>query len=826
MKRRFFIILAMALLGALAPRALALAYSESPTFSLAGGRYVGIQTVEISCISGWYISYTTDGSDPVKRVDSSGYPSPQPTNPTGSRSVILKISQSRVIRAVAYWLAEDGYYRLSEEVVQSYAILEGAYKPTITPDGVIAGDSHVDVTISCKEGWQTAYVICDGGLPGSDVLIKYECGRYIPAEHLDGYDIFHVSSSVTNRVCISPSDGKTIVAIAYRKTADGLYRFSMIALRTYYYRASKPHGETPEVSVKTGELTEGYTQAIGIPVDINNNSSTQIVIQGAEIAYSDTGRFYLDNTPGQITLNEPDYVEGYCTIYPYLGLAAGEHTGTIDIYYNGEVMHLGFTFNVRAASPKLSLAPGTYIGTQQVSLSTTTQDATIKYTTDGRNPNHYGEPYTGPITVSESTTIRASAYLNASPRNQSLYSRVVQATYTIIIPVSHTLELTAPQFDKAAADYVQPETKPLILASTGNSDATVTSVGFLEGGNAFILNKTDGAVIAAGSTDNTTYTVQPAAGLAPGTYTAIVAAAYDDGETAVAALSFTVDKPLYQITVYVPEEERGLGDVTILGSDRVHAGSRVNFTAGINNDYYDDYQLIDVVVSDMVGNRIEVDYWGGFVMPASPVTLTPVFNPLLPITIELGNTVNLMGIQTDSHAWGADNARAAAGETVRMDPMSCDGEYTIASVTVTAQDGSPVPCARYREYLADVDFTETGWQFVMPDMPVTVRFVMVPVFGEADFVLPTGLAIIEANAFQGDALISAVDAGHCVLIGAEAFKNCANLSQIRLPQSCWIDPCAFDDCGTVYVFAPAGGNTETYCKSNDNPCVFVEETGD
>ena len=99
---------------------------------------------------------------------------------------------------------------------------------------------------------------------------------------------------------------------------------------------------------------------------------------------------------------------------------------------------------------------------------------------------------------------------------------------------------------------------------------------------------------------------------------------------------------------------------------------------------------------------------------------------------------------------------------------------------------------------------------------------LVPVFSGADFVLPTGLAIIEANAFQGDALISAVDAGHCALIGAGAFKNCANLSQIRLPYYCRIDPSAFDGCGTVYVFAPTGGQTEAACAAIGN-CVFIAE---
>ncbi len=815
-------LLLSALLGA--PASAAAAHPvDPPTISLKGGRYWGAQTVVITCRPGWYVSYTTDGSAPIRMwLSNDGYV--QPANPTGSSSVTLDISQSCVLRAAAYRPKTDNVCEFSEEAAQSYVIYEDAYAPTFSPEGGNVNDLIAHITISCAEGWQIAYAIEDGSQAGTAELITYEYGMYRPAVSSIYYPIFHAGSSVTLALPTDPA--RSVKAIAYQQTADGQYRFSTIMKRMYRFVVpQETASQNPPVAFVDSDdfvLEEGYTQAIGVRLFIMNPNPEQIVIQGAEIAHGDTDRFYLDKTPGKIILNGPDKVDGYCTIYPYLGLTAGEHKGTLDLYYgNDVVMPIDFVLNVTAAKPILSLAPGTYVGPQQVSLFTTTQNESIKYTTDGRDPTIYGMPYAGPITVSESTTIKAYAYLSSSPWDWRYFSVPAEAAYTII-PPSYTLELTAPQFDEAAAGYAQPEAKPLAFVSAGNSDATITSVGFLEGGDAFILNKTDGATIAAGSTDDTTYTVQPAAGLEPGAYRAIVAAAYDGGETAAAELSFTVNEPLYSITVYVNEDDRDLGGVTILGPDQARAGSRVNFSAWLNEDYYDDYQLTDVTVKDASGNPIEVDYWGGFVMPASSVTVTPVFEPLLPIAIELGDAVDMMGIQTDSHGWGADNAKAAAGETVKMEPMVCDGEYVLASVIVTAQDGSNVPCARYSEYLADVDFTETGWRFVMPDMPVTVRFALVPVFGEVNFVLPDNLAIIEAKAFQGDALIYAVDARHCAVIGAEAFKNCVNLSQIRLSYFCQIAPSAFDGCGTVYVFAPSGGQTEAACAAIGN-CVFVAE---
>ena len=87
------------------------------------------------------------------------------------------------------------------------------------------------------------------------------------------------------------------------------------------------------------------------------------------------------------------------------------------------------------------------------------------------------------------------------------------------------------------------------------------------------------------------------------------------------------------------------------------------------------------------------------------------------------------------------------------------------------------------------------------------------------FTLPAVTAI-EANAFEGDASVTAVDASSCTSIGEKAFMGCTGLTQIRLPRDCTIDATAFAGCGTVTVFAPAGGDTEDSCKNITN-CVFV-----
>ena len=94
-----------------------------------------------------------------------------------------------------------------------------------------------------------------------------------------------------------------------------------------------------------------------------------------------------------------------------------------------------------------------------------------------------------------------------------------------------------------------------------------------------------------------------------------------------------------------------------------------------------------------------------------------------------------------------------------------------------------------------------------------------PVFGTPDFTLPASTRTIGDNAFEGAAM-TIVDARSCTAIGAEAFKGCTALKQIKLTQNCTIDDSAFEGCVTVYVFAHSGGTTENWCQGKDN-IVFV-----
>ena len=97
-----------------------------------------------------------------------------------------------------------------------------------------------------------------------------------------------------------------------------------------------------------------------------------------------------------------------------------------------------------AATPAFSPAPGTYTGTQQVTLSDTTAGAVIYYTTNGTTPTTSSAQYVSgtPLSVSATTTIEAMAVASGYSN-----SAVAIGTYTIstsgTTPVSVSLSAAA-----------------------------------------------------------------------------------------------------------------------------------------------------------------------------------------------------------------------------------------------------------------------------------------------------------------------------------------------------------------------------------------------
>ena len=103
------------------------------------------------------------------------------------------------------------------------------------------------------------------------------------------------------------------------------------------------------------------------------------------------------------------------------------NTTTNSIYVSSITITYSPSATPTCATPTFSLAAGTYASAKNVTISTTTEDATIHYTTDGSTPTTSSSTYSSAIPVSATTTIKAIA-VKANYDN----SAIASATYNFV----------------------------------------------------------------------------------------------------------------------------------------------------------------------------------------------------------------------------------------------------------------------------------------------------------------------------------------------------------------------------------------------------------
>jgi hypothetical protein len=116
------------------------------------------------------------------------------------------------------------------------------------------------------------------------------------------------------------------------------------------------------------------------------------------------------------------------------------------------------------AAPGFSPGGGTYTSTQNVSITSATSGASIRYTTNGTDPTSTtGTVYSAPVAISASVTLKAIAY-----KTGMTSSSVSAATYTI--SASPPPQVAAPTFSPAGGTYSSTQN---VTISTSTSGATI-----------------------------------------------------------------------------------------------------------------------------------------------------------------------------------------------------------------------------------------------------------------------------------------------------------------------------------------------------------------
>jgi N-acetylneuraminic acid mutarotase len=283
------------------------------------------------------------------------------------------------------------------------------------------------------------------------------------------------STVYTGPIIVTSSE--TIYAIAI---AIG-YRVSDVANSSY----TPNQTATPTFNVPAG--TYGAAQLVSIS-DSNNE---------AHIYYTIDGTTPTTNSPwytGPITVSSSETLQAI----------AQSFEDTISA-----VASAAYTITPPAATPIFSTASGTYASPQSVTLSDTTPNATIYYTTNGTTPTTTSTVYSGPIPVNSTETIEAIATASGYST-----SAVASATYTINLPAAAT-----PTFSVAAGTYAANQSVALSDSTVGatiyyttNGTTPTTSSTVYSGPIPVMSTETIEAIAAASGYSNSavasaTYTI-------------------------------------------------------------------------------------------------------------------------------------------------------------------------------------------------------------------------------------------------------------------------------------------------------------------------------
>jgi hypothetical protein len=221
-----------------------------------------------------------------------------------------------------------------------------------------------------------------------------------------------------------------------------------------------------------------------VDVTLNNGTCTS--------ATTGTGTYYTNTWSGVYI---PAIVGG-TTAYMQVGEGVGETT-TVPMYLNGlsfstssatsgtglTAWNAGSSYNVgipSVASPTYSVAPGTYSGTQTVTISDSTASSYICYTLSSSYPTLTPQPdsngacaagtlYTGPVSIPSTTTLYAmagipyTAFTYPTPTGVGLPSTLVAGTYTI----GGSSPASQPTFSPVAGTYVGTQSVTLSTSSSG-----------------------------------------------------------------------------------------------------------------------------------------------------------------------------------------------------------------------------------------------------------------------------------------------------------------------------------------------------------------------
>ena len=323
-----------------------------------------------------------------------------------------------------------------------------AATPTITPNGGSFSGS-VDVTLATVTSGATIYYTTNGSTPSRSAA-PYT-GPFTLTSTTT-VKAFAVAAGCTDSVVASatftlasgggqqPYGGSpwpvpgTVEAEDYDTGGEGVaYHDRNVGNNGAQYR-------TDDVDIWYSNIVGNYTGAnatgdwLEYTVDVATTGQYQLDLRVATPYSGRQLRVDIDGTDvtGLINLPNTGGWLAWQTVSTTATLTGGQHVLRISVVVGGlnfnwmDFYETGGT--PTAATPTITPNGGSFSGSVDVTLATVTSGATIYYTTNGSTPSRSAAPYTGPFTLTSTTTVKAFAV--AAGCTDSV---VASATFTVAL---------------------------------------------------------------------------------------------------------------------------------------------------------------------------------------------------------------------------------------------------------------------------------------------------------------------------------------------------------------------------------------------------------
>ncbi|MGI5245296.1 chitobiase/beta-hexosaminidase C-terminal domain-containing protein [Dactylosporangium sp. CA-139066] len=195
-------------------------------------------------------------------------------------------------------------------------------------------------------------------------------------------------------------------------------------------------GGSGPAAAASGDYTQSVTQLNATQAQISFTPTTAARYVDVHYLSPNAGQqnFRMTNNAGTWQRTVSSLTSGFVLEYWFTYEKNGPQFDTPHFFYTQ-----GGASTV--ATPTFSPPGGTYSSAQSVTIATATAGASIRYTLDGSTPTAASPLYTGPLTISATTTVRAIGVL-AGQAN----SAVASATYAIGTATSCTTQPDIPNF--------------------------------------------------------------------------------------------------------------------------------------------------------------------------------------------------------------------------------------------------------------------------------------------------------------------------------------------------------------------------------------------